>query len=84
MAVLGQDARAIYDNQDALKRQLAEAAGVRSDQVYFFNQTANNDARTGVTTMSVSQRLRLLLRLRSMHRGGRRVHLGIIQTMRTG
>ncbi|KAF6251795.1 hypothetical protein COO60DRAFT_1704601 [Scenedesmus sp. NREL 46B-D3] len=53
MAVLGQDARAIYENQDVLKRQLAEAAGVRPDQVYFFNQTANNDARTGVTTMSL-------------------------------
>jgi hypothetical protein len=53
MTVMGQDAREIYRNQGALKQQLAEAAGVRPGQIYFYNQTANSDARTGVTAMSV-------------------------------
>jgi hypothetical protein len=56
MTVMGQDAREIYRNQGALKQQLAEAAGVRPGQIYFYNQTANSDARTGVTAMSVSRR----------------------------
>jgi hypothetical protein len=54
MTVMGQDAGEIYKNQGALKQQLAQAAGVRPGQIYFYNQTANSDARTGVTAMSVS------------------------------
>jgi hypothetical protein len=56
MTVMGQDAREIYKNQGALKQQLAEAAGVRPGQIYFYNQTTNSDARTGVTAMSVRGR----------------------------
>lgn len=53
MTVMGQDAGEIYKNQGALKQQLAQAAGVRPGQIYFYNQTANSDARTGVTAMSL-------------------------------
>jgi hypothetical protein len=55
MTVMGQDAGEIYKNQGQLKSQLAAAAGVRPGQIYFYNQTANSDARTGVTAMSVSR-----------------------------
>uniref|UniRef100_A0A383VHN9 Uncharacterized protein n=1 Tax=Tetradesmus obliquus TaxID=3088 RepID=A0A383VHN9_TETOB len=53
MTVMGQDAGEIYKNQGALKQQLAAAAGVRPGQIFFYNQTANSDARTGVTAMSL-------------------------------
>lgn len=54
MTVMGQEAKDIYTNQQSLKQQVADAAGVKSSQVYFYNQTANMDPRTGVTAMSVS------------------------------
>lgn len=53
MTVMGQQARDIYKNQKALKQQVADAAGVGTDQVFFFNQTTNQDPRTGVTAMSL-------------------------------
>lgn len=53
MTVMGQEAKDIYKNQGALKQQVATAAGVGSNQVYFYNQTANMDPKTGVTAMSL-------------------------------
>jgi hypothetical protein len=53
MTVMGEEAATIYRNQGELRSQLAQAAGVAPSQVLFYNQTANVDARTGVTAVSV-------------------------------
>ncbi|KAF8055996.1 hypothetical protein HT031_006517 [Scenedesmus sp. PABB004] len=53
MTVYGENAKDIYRNQGALRSQLATAAGVAPGQVYFYNQTANMDPRTGATAMSL-------------------------------
>lgn len=53
MTVMGEEAATIYRNQGELRSQLAQAAGVAPSQVLFYNQTANVDARTGVTAVSL-------------------------------
>jgi hypothetical protein len=51
---MGQEAKDIYGNQEQLKKDLANVASVAPNQVYFYNQTANQDVKTGVTALSVS------------------------------
>eukprot|EP00775_Hariotina_reticulata_P003888 gene3888-4143_t len=53
MTVMGQEAKDIYSNQEQLKKDLADAASITPGQVFFYNQTANQDPKTGVTALSL-------------------------------